>query len=105
VRPNERRDSGQHDLSRPWLDQLVDMDPEVAKFGPAIDGQSAATHAQAKHVLKRRKPLSSPCGRRAPTRLSRAGRTRSPQTSLGPVLHARFDVSDVIGKPRARRPH
>ena len=56
MRPNERRDSGQHDLFPPWLDQLVDMDPAVAKFGPAIDGQSAATHAQAKHVLKRRKP-------------------------------------------------
>jgi hypothetical protein len=43
---NERRDSGQDDLSRPWLDQLVDMDPALAKFGPAIDGQSAATLKQ-----------------------------------------------------------
>ena len=92
MRPNERRDSGQDDLSRPWLDQLVDMDPVLAKFGPAVDGQSAAIHAQAKHVLKSRRPLSAPCGRRAPTRLSRAGRTRSPQTSLDRVLHPRFDA-------------
>ena len=35
MRRNERRDSGQDDLSRPWLDQLVDMDPALAKFGPA----------------------------------------------------------------------
>jgi hypothetical protein len=46
MRPNERRDSGQDDLFRPWLDQFVDMDPAPAKLGPAIDGQSAAPHAQ-----------------------------------------------------------
>src|ERR1700722_17096359 len=36
MRPRERRDSGQNDLFRARLDQIVDFDP-LAKLGRAID--------------------------------------------------------------------
>ena len=37
MRPKERRDSGQSDLFRSRLDQIVDMDHALAKLGRAID--------------------------------------------------------------------
>src|SRR6202167_4706032 len=37
MRPRERRDSGQNDLFRAGLDQIVDMDHALAKLGRAID--------------------------------------------------------------------
>src|SRR5277367_6529946 len=37
MRPKERRDSGQNDLFRARLDQIVDMDHPLAKLGGAID--------------------------------------------------------------------
>ena len=37
MRPRERRDSGQNDLFRARLDQIVDMDHSLAKLGRAID--------------------------------------------------------------------
>src|ERR1700683_1303442 len=37
MRPRERRDSGQNDLFRARLDQIVDMDHLLAKLGRAID--------------------------------------------------------------------
>ena len=37
MRPGERRDSGQNDLFRARLDQIVDMDHALAKLGRAID--------------------------------------------------------------------
>ena len=37
MRPKERRDSGQNDLFRARLDQIVDMDHPLAKLGRAID--------------------------------------------------------------------
>ena len=37
MRPRERRDSGQNDLFRARLDQIVDMDHALAKLGRAID--------------------------------------------------------------------
>ena len=37
MRPRERRDSGQNDLFRARLDQIVDMDHPLAKLGRAID--------------------------------------------------------------------
>ena len=37
MRPEERRDSGQNDLFRARLDQIVDMDHALAKLGRAID--------------------------------------------------------------------
>ena len=37
MRPKERRDSGQNDLFRARLDQIVDMDHALAKLGRAID--------------------------------------------------------------------
>ena len=35
--PKERRDSGQNDLFRARLDQIVDMDHALARLGRAID--------------------------------------------------------------------
>ena len=35
--PKERRDSGQNDLCRARLDQIVDMDHSLAKLAAAID--------------------------------------------------------------------
>jgi transposase, IS5 family len=37
MRPKERRDSGQNDLFRARLDQIVALDHSVAKLGRAID--------------------------------------------------------------------
>jgi IS5 family transposase len=37
MRPGERRDSGQNDLFRARLDQIVDRDHALAKLGRAID--------------------------------------------------------------------
>jgi transposase, IS5 family len=37
MRPRERRDSGQNDLFRARLDQIVDMDHALAKLGRVID--------------------------------------------------------------------
>ena len=37
MRPRERRDSGQNDLFRARLDQIVDTDHPLAKLGWAID--------------------------------------------------------------------
>ena len=37
MRPRERRDSGQNDLFRARLDQIVDIDHALAKLGRAID--------------------------------------------------------------------
>ena len=37
MRPKERRDSGQNDLLRARLDQIVDLDHPLAKLGRAID--------------------------------------------------------------------
>jgi len=37
MRPQERRDSGQNDLFRARLDQIVDLDHPLAKLGRAID--------------------------------------------------------------------
>src|SRR6266403_3583939 len=37
MRPKERRDSGQNDLFRARLDQIVDLDHALAKLGRAID--------------------------------------------------------------------
>ena len=37
MRPRERRDSGQNDLFRARLDQIVDTDHSLAKLGRAID--------------------------------------------------------------------
>ena len=37
MRSKERRDSGQNDLFRVRLDQIVDMDHSLAKLGRAID--------------------------------------------------------------------
>src|SRR5580698_5204476 len=37
MRPRERRDSGQNDLFRARLDQIVDIDHPLAKLGRAID--------------------------------------------------------------------
>ena len=37
MRPRERRDSGQNDLFRARLDQIVDFDHPLAKLGRAID--------------------------------------------------------------------
>ena len=37
MRPNERRQSGQSDLSRARLDQIVDLDHPVVKLAAAID--------------------------------------------------------------------
>src|SRR5271170_1881572 len=37
MRPRERRDSGQNDLFRARLDQLIDLDHPLAKLGRAID--------------------------------------------------------------------
>lgn len=37
MRPKERRDSGQSDLFRPRLDQIVDLDHPLVKLGRAID--------------------------------------------------------------------
>ena len=37
MRPRERRDSGQNDLFKARLDQIVDLDHALAKLGRAID--------------------------------------------------------------------
>jgi IS5 family transposase len=37
MRPRERRDSGQNDLFRARLDQIVDVDHPLAKLGRSID--------------------------------------------------------------------
>ena len=37
MRPRERRDSGQNDLFRARLDQIVDLDHPLAKLDRAID--------------------------------------------------------------------
>ncbi len=37
MRPRERRDSGQNDLFRARLDQIVDMKHPLAKLAAAID--------------------------------------------------------------------
>ena len=37
MRTEERRDSGQNDLFRARLDQIVDLDHALAKLGRAID--------------------------------------------------------------------
>ena len=37
MRPKERRDSGQSDLFRAWLDQIVDMHHPLEKLGRVID--------------------------------------------------------------------
>jgi hypothetical protein len=37
MRPRERRDSGQNDLFKARLDQIVDLDHPLAKLGRAID--------------------------------------------------------------------
>ena len=37
MRPKERRDSGQNDLFRARLDQIVDMSHPLAKLAAAID--------------------------------------------------------------------
>ena len=37
MRPRERQDSGQNDLFRARLDQIVDLDHPLAKLGRAID--------------------------------------------------------------------
>jgi hypothetical protein len=37
MRPRERRDSGGHDLFRARLDQIIDLDHELAKLARAID--------------------------------------------------------------------
>ena len=37
MRPRERRDSGQNDLFKARLDQIVDTDHPLAKLGRAID--------------------------------------------------------------------
>ena len=37
MRPKERRNSGQNDLFRARLDQIVDMDHPLAKLGQVID--------------------------------------------------------------------
>ena len=37
MRPRERRDSGQNDLFKARLDQIVDTDHALAKLGRAID--------------------------------------------------------------------
>jgi len=37
MRPKERRESGQNDLFRARLDQIVDMDHPLAKLARAID--------------------------------------------------------------------
>ena len=41
MRTEERRDSGQNDLFRARLDQIVDLDHALAKLGRAIDGASS----------------------------------------------------------------
>ena len=37
MRPKERRDSGQNDLFKARLDQIVDLDHPLAKLGRAVD--------------------------------------------------------------------
>jgi IS5 family transposase len=37
MRPKERRNSGQNNLFRGRLDQIVDIDPPPAKLGRSID--------------------------------------------------------------------
>ena len=37
MRPKERRDSGQNDLLRARLDQIVDLDHPLAKLGRALN--------------------------------------------------------------------
>ena len=37
MRPRERRESGEQDLFRARLDQIIDMDHELAKLARAID--------------------------------------------------------------------
>jgi len=43
MRPKERRDSGQNDLFRAPLDQIVDADHALAKLGRAIDWRCLET--------------------------------------------------------------
>jgi IS5 family transposase len=37
MRPRERRDSGEQDLYRARLDQIIDLNHELAKLAQAID--------------------------------------------------------------------
>src|SRR6266513_2571258 len=39
MRPRERRESGEQDLFRSWLDQIIDMNHELVKLARAIDWQ------------------------------------------------------------------
>jgi hypothetical protein len=39
MRPKERRDSGQNDLFRARLDEIVDMGHPLAKLGQVVDWQ------------------------------------------------------------------
>ena len=37
MRPRERRETGERDLFRSWLDQIIDMKHALVKLGRAID--------------------------------------------------------------------
>ena len=53
MKPRERREMGEQDLFRSRLDQIIDMNHELAKLGRAIDwrfleGRSARSTAMAR---------------------------------------------------------
>ena len=93
MRPNERRDSGQDDLSRPWLDQLVDMDPVLAKFGPAVDGHRGHPRSSKARAEEQKTALGEGAVDALPLLIESSRKNVRPCiTSLGRVLHPRFDA-------------
>jgi transposase, IS5 family len=71
MRPRERRDSGQNDLFKARLDQIVDLDHPLAKLGRAIDWRFLEERFGA---VTGAKASSSPTPRRCPATLMTATR-------------------------------
>ena len=58
MRPRERRDTGEQDLFRSRLDQIIDMDHPLAKLARAIDW-SFLEQAFRRGVSRRRWPAAA----------------------------------------------
>ena len=89
MRPRERRDSGQNDLFKARLDQIVDVDHPLAKLGRAIDWRFLEARFGAVYSDKAGHPP-------LPTRLMAGFRSSSPCTISPTRIRARAGREPVL---------
>jgi hypothetical protein len=59
MRPRERRDSGGQDLFRARLDQIIDLNHELAKLARAIDWRPGREFRRGVHASQERAPRTA----------------------------------------------